>query len=133
MNSLEEKYGWLSSPQVMQLSTISQSAFSDAPSPYQANVSLKNENDKMLIFKRAGLLFVFNFHPVQSYTDYRVGIEAAGEDHVALSSDEKRFGGFEWTKPFHDTHRMEWEEELCICHREPALFSQRTRSIERNS
>ncbi|KAH9938639.1 glycoside hydrolase [Fomitopsis serialis] len=36
-------------------------------------------------FERAGLLFVFNFHPTNSFTDYRVRV---------LSSDEKRFGGF---------------------------------------
>jgi 1,4-alpha-glucan branching enzyme len=75
MNSLEDKYGWLSSS--------------------QAYVSLKNEVDKVIVFERAGLLFIFNFHPTKSFTDYRVGVDVAGEYHVALTSDEKRFGGFE--------------------------------------
>ncbi len=47
------------------------------------------------MFERAGLLFIFNFHPTQSFADYRVGIEEPGEYHVVLSSDEKRFGGFD--------------------------------------
>ncbi len=95
MNNLEDKYGWLSAPQVMQMLTSFPSASSDAQSSSQAYVSLKNNKDKVLVYERAGLLFIFNFHPVQSYTDYRVGVEESGEYHVALSSDEKRFGGFD--------------------------------------
>ena len=66
--------------------------------------------DKMIVFERAGLLFIFNFHPTQSYTDYRVGVEEPGEYHIALSSDENQYGGFDniaWdTKYF--TTPMEW-------------------------
>jgi len=58
-------------------------------------VSLKNEADKVIAFERAGLLFVFNFHPSQSFTDYRIGVEEAGEYKIVLSSDEGRFGGFD--------------------------------------
>jgi 1,4-alpha-glucan branching enzyme len=58
-------------------------------------VSLKHEVDKVIVFERAGLLFIFNFHPNNSFTDYRVGVEEAGEYKVVLTSDEKRFGGFD--------------------------------------
>ncbi|KAI0747309.1 glycoside hydrolase superfamily [Irpex lacteus] len=75
MNHKEEKYGWLAAP--------------------QAYVSLKHEVDKVIVFERAGLLFIFNFHPTNSFTDYRVGVETPGEYHAVLSSDEKRFGGFD--------------------------------------
>jgi len=75
MNNTEEEYGWLAAP--------------------QAFVSLKNESDKVVVFERAGLLFVFNFHPVNSFSDYRIGVEEAGEYRVVLSTDDKRFGGFE--------------------------------------
>lgn len=74
MQHLEEKYGWLHSP--------------------QAYVSLKNETDKVLVFERAGLLWVFNFHPSKSFTDYRVGVEAAGTYRIVLDSDDPQFGGF---------------------------------------
>ena len=90
MNHLEDKCHWLRAP--------------------PAYVSLKHEDDKVIVFERADLLFVFNFHPTQSFADYRVGVEVPGEYHVALSSDEKRFGGFDRidtsTKFF--TTAMEW-------------------------
>ncbi|KAI5949834.1 GLC3 [Candida margitis] len=59
----------------------------------QAYVSLKHEQDKVLVFERNGLLFIFNFSPTQSFTDYKVGVEAAGKYEIVLNSDEARFGG----------------------------------------
>lgn len=56
-------------------------------------VSWKHEDDKVIAFERAGLLFIFNFHSNKSFPDYRVGVEAAGEYQIILSSDEPRFGG----------------------------------------
>lgn len=90
MNHAAGKYGWLDSP--------------------QAYVSLKNESDKVVVFERAGLLFVFNFHPSNSYTDYRVGVEEAGEYEIVLSSDEKDYGGFAnvTVGGKHFTTPMEW-------------------------
>lgn len=58
-------------------------------------VSLKHQDDKVIVFERAGVLFVFNFHPVKSFADYRVGVEESGEYHIILNSDEKIFGGFD--------------------------------------
>jgi 1,4-alpha-glucan branching enzyme len=48
----------------------------------------------MIVFERAGLLFAFNFNPTQSFADYRVGVDVAGEYECVLSSDEGRFGGW---------------------------------------
>ena len=73
MNKLEDQYGWL------------------AANP--GHVSWKHEDDKIIVFERAGLLFVFNFHPNQSFTDYKVGVEEAGSYRVVLSSDDEMFGG----------------------------------------
>lgn len=94
MNHLESQYNWLGSPQV---GAVQRSAQNQAtgPSSHQAYVSLKHEVDKVIVFERAGLLFVFNFHPSQSFADYRVGVEEPGEYRVVLSSDEKKFGGFD--------------------------------------
>ena len=33
----------------------------------------QDEGDKLIVVERGDLVFVFNFHPVNSYTDYRVG------------------------------------------------------------
>jgi 1,4-alpha-glucan branching enzyme len=82
----------------------------------QAYVSLKHDTDRMVVFERGGLLFIFNFHATQSYTDYRVGAQEAGEYKVILSSDEKRFGGFDnvdvnttyFTTPLEWNNRSNW-------------------------
>ncbi|OCK95538.1 glycoside hydrolase family 13 protein [Cenococcum geophilum 1.58] len=73
MQWTEEKYGWLHSP--------------------QAYVSLKHEGDKVIVFERVGLLWIFNFHPSTSFTDYRVGVEQEGTYRIVISSDSKLFGG----------------------------------------
>ena len=73
MNTTESYFKWLSSS--------------------QAHISLKNEQDKVVVFERAGLLFIFNFHWTNSYTDYRVGIEVPGKYRIVLDTDETAFGG----------------------------------------
>ncbi|GLH08149.1 1,4-alpha-glucan-branching enzyme [Gryllus bimaculatus] len=77
MNNLEEKYGWLHKD--------------------PGYVSWKHEEDKVIAFERAELLFVFNFHPSKSFTDYRVGVEMPGDYKIVLSSDDEQFGGFKRT------------------------------------
>jgi len=68
------------------------------PSLQDNFVSLKHEGDKMIVFDRGTaqgpLLFVFNFHPTKSYTDYRVGAPCTGEWVLALDSDWSQFGGY---------------------------------------
>jgi len=73
MQHLEEQYHWLSS--------------------HQAYVSHKHEADKIIAFERGNLLWIFNFHPTQSFTDYRIGTAWAGKYRVVLNTDNERFGG----------------------------------------
>ena len=47
-------------------------AFGFLSAPHQW-VSRQCNMDKVLVCERGDLLFVFNFHPTNSYTDYRVG------------------------------------------------------------
>ncbi|QLL34484.1 hypothetical protein HG536_0G03460 [Torulaspora globosa] len=61
----------------------------------QAYVSLKHEVDKVIVFERNGLLFIFNFHPTQSFTDYRIGVETPGCYRIILNTDRKQYGGFD--------------------------------------
>lgn len=44
-------------------------------------------------FDRAGLVFVFNFHPNKSFTDYPIGVQEPGKYKVILNSDDPQFGG----------------------------------------
>ncbi len=58
------------------------------------NVRLVVEHcdDKVLAFQRAGLIFIFNFHPDKSYTDYAIAAFAK-EYRLALDTDSTAFGG----------------------------------------
>jgi len=90
MQHLEEKYGWLASS--------------------QAYISLKHEGDKVIVFERAGLLWIFNFHTTTSFTDYRVGVEQAGTYKTVLNTDRPEFGG--WNRIDENvrffTTKMDW-------------------------
>lgn len=52
-------------------------AFGFQGAPHQW-ISRADSADKMIVCERGDLLFVFNFHPTRSYTDYRVGCNASG-------------------------------------------------------
>lgn len=57
-------------------------------------VVLASEDDKLLVAEKGDrLLFVFNFHPKNSYTDYRIGTFWAGRYKVVLDSDCQSTGG----------------------------------------
>lgn len=73
MNLLENKHRYLSS--------------------HPAWVSWKHEDDKLIVFERANLLFVFNFHPSKSFADYKIGVDTPGKYKIVLDSDGAEFGG----------------------------------------
>jgi len=94
MQHLEERYGWLHSP--------------------QAYISLKHEGDKVIVFER-GVYPIFCCSNTRvfcgfstfilrigtacqeasdcSFTDYRVGVDVPGTYRVVLDSDSKAFDG----------------------------------------
>ena len=102
-------------------------------------MSLKHEVDKVIVYERAGLLFIFNFHSTQSYTDYRVGVEEAGEYRIVLSSDDKEYGGFGnissegkyFTTPMEWNGRKNWLQVCCLFFFSRALFTFMDRCISR--
>jgi len=53
-----------------------------------------DDTDLLLAFERKELLFVFNFHPVNSYTDYGLAVDT-GKYRTLLTTDDPEFGGFE--------------------------------------
>ncbi|KAK6779441.1 hypothetical protein RDI58_021625 [Solanum bulbocastanum] len=57
-------------------------------------ISRKDERDRMIVFERGNLVFVFNFHWTNSYSDYRIGCLKPGKYKVVLDSDDPLFGGF---------------------------------------
>jgi len=99
MNRLEEKHKWLSSP--------------------QAFVTLKHELDKIIAFERGGLLFVFNFHPEKSFSDYQLGVSLPGKYNIVLDSDNAEFDGFERISKYSDYFTQpisnhSWPQSLMI-------------------
>ena len=64
-----------------------------------AHVSRKHDGDKLIAFERAGLLWIFNFHPDKSFTEYQIGVEAAGIYKIALDSDRKKYDGYDRVSP----------------------------------
>ncbi|KAJ8762114.1 hypothetical protein K2173_007264 [Erythroxylum novogranatense] len=73
MNLLDEKFSFLASPKQI--------------------VSSTNEEDKVIVFERGDLVFVFNFHPENMYEGYKIGCDLPGKYRVALDSDAWEFGG----------------------------------------
>ena len=51
-----------------------------------------NDDDQILAFMRGDLIFVFNFSPTHSYTDYGFLVPVGAYD-VVLNTDAKAFGG----------------------------------------
>jgi 1,4-alpha-glucan branching enzyme len=52
-----------------------------------------HDGDKVLAFTRGKLLFVFNFHPSESFADYGIYVDGSSSYKLVLDSDEDRFGG----------------------------------------
>ncbi len=51
-----------------------------------------NEGDQVMAFMRGDLIYVFNFSPTRSYTDYGF-LVPMGSYNVVLNTDSKEFGG----------------------------------------
>ena len=52
-----------------------------------------NDGDQILAYRRGPLVFVFNFNPQKSFSDYGF-LVPAGEYEVILNTDATQFGGF---------------------------------------
>ncbi len=52
----------------------------------------EKDDDQVLAFRRGDLIFIFNWNPVKSFTDYGF-LAPAGEYEVVLDSDSPAFGG----------------------------------------
>jgi len=51
-----------------------------------------HHQDKVLAFRRGTMVFIFNFNPDQSFTDYRINL-ASGIYRLVLTTDDPRFAG----------------------------------------
>jgi len=56
------------------------------------NKLLDNQGDQVLAYDRGVLLFVYNFNPTRSFTDYGFQV-ASGKYEIVLDTDDPAFGG----------------------------------------
>jgi 1,4-alpha-glucan branching enzyme len=52
-----------------------------------------HEDNKLLIYRRGPLVFVFNFHATNSYTDLRIPVPDAKDYKIVLNTDAREFAG----------------------------------------
>eukprot|EP00931_Biecheleriopsis_adriatica_P014933 TRINITY_DN11708_c0_g2_i1.p1 TRINITY_DN11708_c0_g2~~TRINITY_DN11708_c0_g2_i1.p1 ORF type:complete len:2023 (-),score=410.01 TRINITY_DN11708_c0_g2_i1:153-6221(-) len=68
-------------------------------SDWHYNCTMVNDQDKIIVVERGECMIVINFHPCNSYTDYRIGCKWNEPMRTIMDSDEGRFGGhmrLEW-------------------------------------
>jgi 1,4-alpha-glucan branching enzyme len=85
------KYHWLYDFDREMINLLSEHKILTIP---PVNLVLDNKPDKVLAYHRGLFLFVFNFNPVQSFTDYGIPL-GAGKYKIVLSTDSGRFGGYD--------------------------------------
>ena len=54
-----------------------------------------DHDNKVLVFERAGLVFIFSFNVGESFAEYGLPVPAAGRYQLLLNSDRGDFGGFD--------------------------------------
>ncbi|KAK3445557.1 hypothetical protein EUGRSUZ_A01533 [Eucalyptus grandis] len=75
-------------------------------------ISRKDEGDRVIVFERGNLVFVFNFHWNNSYTDYHVGCLKPGKYKIVLNSDDALFGGYSRIDPLAEFFTFEeWYDD----------------------
>lgn len=58
-----------------------------------ATLCCQNEKDQVLAFYRQGTLFVFNFNPVHSFSEYAIYVPS-GDYKIKINSDHRKYGGY---------------------------------------
>ncbi|HZL10998.1 MAG TPA: alpha amylase C-terminal domain-containing protein [Prolixibacteraceae bacterium] len=82
-------YSWLSDFDREMITLVKKSKLIDIP---EVDRVYDHKENEILAYTRGKYLFVFNFHPTQSFVDYGIPL-AASKYKVVLNTDEERFGG----------------------------------------
>lgn len=83
------KYHWLYDFDKEMIHLLSENKLLTIPT---VDFVMENKPDNVLAFHRGLFLFVFNFNPVQSFTDYGIPL-GPGKYKIMLNTDSGRFGG----------------------------------------
>lgn len=90
VDNTDLKYEWLNDFDRAMLVLLTENDILSALPAKQLNM---DEENKVIVFERNHLIFVFNFHPDRSIADYKFHISEKGEFRIVLSSDAPEFGG----------------------------------------
>ena len=60
-----------------------------------AHLKFIRQDDHIIAFERAGLVFVFNFDPVRSHMDYVIPVSVGRDHEVVFTTDDGCYGGFD--------------------------------------
>lgn len=83
------RYQWLADFDREMITLVKKSKLIETP---EVNWAHDHKGNQILAYTRGNYLFVFNFHPTQSFVDY--GIPLSAEKYkIVLNTDEERFGG----------------------------------------
>jgi 1,4-alpha-glucan branching enzyme len=88
------KYHFLADFDQAMLRTAAEFSILETEWPYKL---YEHVSDMVLAFERAGLLFVFNFHPTKSHEGLRIPVRRPGGEgpyRIVLDTDAPAFGGF---------------------------------------
>ncbi len=85
------KYEWLYKFDKDMIHTASYYKIFDQEWPY---LKWMHNDDKVIAYERGGLLFVFNFSPDRSFTDYTIPVSQPCDYEVLFTSDDWCYGGF---------------------------------------
>lgn len=85
------KYGWLNEFDRAMVAMLQKNRVLAAEESYNLWM---HERDKVMMYQRGNVIFVFNFHPNKSFQGYFVPVMEQGDYKVILSSDDSRFGGY---------------------------------------
>lgn len=88
-DSPDLKYRFLAGFDRDMISAARQYCIFDAP---WADLVYEHRDDKVIAFFRNSLLFVFNFHPTASYSDYTF-VLPGGRYSLIMDSDQPKYGG----------------------------------------
>jgi 1,4-alpha-glucan branching enzyme len=67
--------------------------YSSMIKPHQY-ITLMHEDDKLIVYEKGDLVYIFNFHWEKSYEHYQIGTHWGTDHFMALESDMEEFGGF---------------------------------------
>lgn len=84
------KYDWLREFDKAMLCLVKENKLFNVP-PESLFI---DDEKKVIVFKRANVIFVFNFHPTDCYDGYFIKTGAEGKFTVCFSTDSEMYGGY---------------------------------------